>query len=611
MKIKLQSIWLAVKAANARLQKEDPLQKYWEVLGTLCNGLSHIDFVPRLTGLIRARDIKGVVDYADWLVDQTYSTATQHFVANQLAALIRKYPFPDGSGFDPEGEALRKFRKSEAMCHRINQRFAARLKRVGKAWPYESQLNIMRRFIAYTIGCEVPFGKVWELCGFGPGATTDVTGDATNVARKLHATTQSVTPKALHYAYAAAMSHAQVRESFLPDHGGFSSGSPLMDAKAFMRRVSVVLHNKLAFVLKTVKIRRIIAKEPTWNGYLQTGVGRLFQRYLLRVGIDIRAQEPNQRMAREGSLMDHEDTFCTIDLSAASDSIATEVVREVLPPDWFAFLDALRSPQYEVEGVVSPFHKFCSMGNGFCFPLETLLFTAACVAVGAGRPGVDFRVYGDDIVIRRSKFDALVDLLHYLGFAVNRSKTFKTGPFRESCGADFFNGKDVRPYTLDHPLDSIEGLFKFLNLSRRSELTSLFFQDVRPVVLGYIPESLRLYRPYKGEPDSGIDSTGDEHLYCPTCIPTRVAGTWQYAELRHTPMADRLEGLDEVAQRTALVYAALSGSASARPFASRHRTTTKVRLRTHCGASSTWLPRPWGVGRPTAIETGSPPQAES
>lgn len=602
MKIKLQSIWLAVKAANARLQKEDPLQKFWEVLGTLCNGLLHIDFVPRLSGLIRARDIKGCVDYADWLVEQSYTTATEHFVANQLASLIRKYPFPDGSGFDPEGEALRKFRKAEAKCHRINQRFAARRRRVGKAWPFESLLHAMRRFIAYTIGDEVPLAKIWDECGFGPGATLDVTGDATNTARKIHADVWSVTPKALHYAYASVLRHAQLREAILPEHGGFSSGSPDTDWKRFVAKVSVVLHNKLAFVLKTVKIRRIIAKEPTLNGYLQTGVGRFWRVLLKRIGIDIGQQEPNQRMAREGSLEDSEDSFCTIDLSAASDSIATEVVRELLPPDWFAFLDALRSPQYEVEGVVSPFHKFCSMGNGFCFPLETLLFTAACVAVGAGRPGLDFRVYGDDIVIRRSKFDPLVDLLHYLGFTVNRLKTFKEGPFRESCGADYFRGKDVRPYTLDHAFDSVESIYKFLNLSRRNALTSVFFEDVRPIVLGYIPSTLHLYRPYKGEADSGIDSTGDEHLYCQTCMPTRCPGTWQYVELRHTPMADRLEGLDEVERATALVYAALSGSASARPFACRHRTTTKVRLRTHCGAESTWLPRPWGVGRPTVDE---------
>lgn len=523
-----------------------------------------------------------------------YEDATEHFVANQFSLLIKKYPFDAGlHKNDPEKNAYKKFVHSEHKCKRMNQLFRAARRRTGRAVPFYSDFSRMRNFISYIIGEEPSLSEVWSKCGFGPGASLGVHGNATNVARKLLATDWSVSSGAYEYAFAAIMSHAQFREFVVPEHGGFSSGrSNLEPERAFYKaRTRMVVHNNITFVPKTAKTYRSIAVEPLLNGYVQKGIDESLRLRLKRIGLDLSDQEPNRQMAREGSF-DDEDAFCTIDLSAASDSISTELCRELLPYEWFYLLDSTRSRNYSYGGVVKPFHKFCSMGNGFCFPLQTLLFAAACHAVGAGRPGIDFRVYGDDIIVRKQYFEPVMAVLRHMGFSANRDKTFNQGLFRESCGADWFGGEDVRPFTLDYALDSIQSVYKFLNLTQRSPRTAMFFEGIRPFVLRMMPESLRFFRPYKGNADSGIDSLGDEFLSSPHCSYSRTRQRWSWKEIQTSPVHDKLWAEDAGKHGSAvLVFGALSGSASTGPFSLRNITHTKVRVISHSGATSQWLPR--------------------
>jgi hypothetical protein len=84
------------------------------------------------------------------------------------------------------------------------------------------------------------------------------------------------------------------------------------------------------------------------------------------------------------------------------------------------------------------------MGNGFTFPLETLIFwslAAACCPQDS-----DATAYGDDLIVPTECYPLLVEVLVALGFVVNLTKSYHTGPFRESCGKDYFRGTDVRPY---------------------------------------------------------------------------------------------------------------------------------------------------------------------
>jgi hypothetical protein len=132
----------------------------------------------------------------------------------------------------------------------------------------------------------------------------------------------------------------------------------------------------------------------------------------------------------------------TIDLKAASDTLALNTCAWLFPADWYRFLLDVRSPYYTLEGHIRPFHKLSSMGNGTTFGVETLIFTACVKAVGSKR----YAVYGDDIIIESELAPKLIRLLRFLGFSVNPDKSFLTGPFRESCGVNYLGNKDITPF---------------------------------------------------------------------------------------------------------------------------------------------------------------------
>jgi len=386
----------------------------------------------------------------------------------------------------------------------------------------------MRSFITYVLGGELPLDSILANVGFGPGASLGVSGRATNAMRKLMANELTVSPRAATYLAAAVSRNLWLRRKFSPDLDGHSSGLPDFWFKAINQTASYVRYNKIAFVPKTAKVLRTIAIEPSGNSLLQKGADLVMRQRLLRVGIDLSCQKRNQEFARLGSLSTGQ--IATIDLSSASDSVATEVVRSLFPDAWFAFLNAIRSETYVLNGEHHKYHKFSSMGNGTTFPIETLIFVAACHAVGCGVPGKDFTVYGDDIAIPVGKSRELLRLLRILGFRTNLDKTFVTGPFRESCGEDWFGGVSVRPFVFDYALDSVENIFKFLNQTRDRTLWVDFFEPVRDFVLRLLPVKLRFYRPFKGNVESAITSVGDEHLSC-SYVKYLGMGTYSWTEL--------------------------------------------------------------------------------
>jgi len=143
--------------------------------------------------------------------------------------------------------------------------------------------------------------------------------------------------------------------------------------------------------------------------------------------------------------------------------------------------------------------KFSSMGNAYTFELESLLFwsVAMCCCEHLSVETGSVCVYGDDIVIPVEAYDLLVEVLTHLGLLVNSKKSYKEGPFRESCGADYYRGFDIRPYYLKE-LISVRTLFSMHNWFMRSCELKLAL-----CVLQFIPEHLRLFGP---------DGYGDGHL---------------------------------------------------------------------------------------------------
>lgn len=547
-------------------------ESYQALLDRVCLDHAGQDWATIIPEFLRKNDISGLVTYADSLVEQEHPTANQHLLASQIASLIRKYPFPtDLNPFDPEKKARETFYRFEDNCRRNNERF------VNSFWEntsFGTEFNTMYRFIRYVLGESPDLKSIYDKCYFGPGASVGVHGNATNLKQKI-AADWSVSPSAFLLARSAVLNNWHMVE-LLARHrpAGLACLDPEWIYKRFGERCAIRAYNKIAFVPKTVTTFRSIAVEPLLNGYVQSGIDQFMRGRLRRIGINLSDQSINSEMARKGSLSDGDDSFVTIDLSSASDSISIGLCRNLLPPDWFELLNSVRSSSYMIDNVVTRYQKFCSMGNGFCFPLETLLFTAACVASGCTNAGVDFHVYGDDIVIRKTYATKLISLLLEMGFEVNTKKTYLHGPFRESCGADWYNGVDVRPFILDFELNELSSIFKILNLSKRSRLTTDFFSGTEPFLKGLIPDNLRFWRPLAGPSDTAVTVERDEFMSSPFAKWSRDLQCWEWTELIHRPIKDRDEVRDS---DLSLLMAALRGSDSEAPFVIRRKTRTGVR----------------------------------
>jgi hypothetical protein len=201
--------------------------------------------------------------------------------------------------------------------------------------------------------------------------------------------------------------------------------------------------NRMERVPKNWKTDRTIACEPEGDLPLQLAFDTYAKRRLRRFGIDLSQQFLNQLLARHASVY---DDFVTVDKKAASDTVAYNAVAWLFPWQWYCYLDRLRSPYYRGCFGKGKYHKFSSMGNGSTFAIETLIFAAACHAVGSRH----FCVYGDDVIIESEYYDDYLRLTRFFGFTINTEKTFVQGPFRESCGLDVFRGVDVTPLYLRH-----------------------------------------------------------------------------------------------------------------------------------------------------------------
>jgi len=130
-------------------------------------------------------------------------------------------------------------------------------------------------------------------------------------------------------------------------------------------------------------------------------------------------------------------------------------VYQLMPDDWFELLDLSRSPTTTLpDGSVVTLEKFSSMGNGYTFELESLIFLAIAIYATGGYNGSEVTVYGDDIIIPQSATTRCIDTLNLVGFSVNRSKSFLAGRFFESCGSDWFDNQPVRPFFLRQPPSS-------------------------------------------------------------------------------------------------------------------------------------------------------------
>lgn len=268
-------------------------------------------------------------------------------------------------------------------------------------------------------------------------------------------------------------------------------------------------NSRVTFVRKTRDISRLICTEPSLNMFYQLGFGNILERRLKDAfGIDFALQqERNRSLACRGSI---DGSVATLDLESASDSVSLNLCSWCLPEYVFDILCRLRVPETEVRGRKVTLSMMSTMGNGFTFPLQTILF--CCVVRAAARESGDalgradeslpsWGVFGDDIICPTQIVGRVIRLLELLGFRVNSEKSFSEGPFRESCGGDFYMGVPVRGVYLKS-LRTVQSRYVAINLLNDwSARTGIPL----PRSVGYLVDSVPVLAiPAHEQPDSGI-----------------------------------------------------------------------------------------------------------
>lgn len=465
------------------LEKYDPGESI-DILRDLA--LSHTPFggaLGKVIGkLIRANRFRDICElefnYAD-LSLQGY-TAEQVYHCRQAVAFFQKLENLD-IGIDKREVAFAKFLEAEEACKETNAVFRSVARGRSQFSPRDERLLFAaQRKIARVLGPVPSYEKLGYR--FGKGATT-LTKKRLASVREKFAAGASCSEELLPSAHALLAELPSLCEAW---------GSYSQDEHGFLAQVPVVIHDgKLDFVPKSAKTMRSVVTEPVLNGLFQLAVGDYLFDRLSRAGLNLRDQTRNQILARVGS---ESGALATLDLSSASDTIAKELVYSLLPLDWADFLARGRSGHVAFKGRRITLEKFSSMGNGYTFPLESLIFWALTCSV-CGDETVS--VYGDDIICPFDRAEEVARLLSLCGFTVNKQKSYHTGPFRESCGKDYYRGFDIRPF---YQKDWVSGLTLFTLHNfyvRRGDL------DRAEKVKAFIHPTLRIYGP---------DGYGDGHL---------------------------------------------------------------------------------------------------
>lgn len=304
-------------------------------------------------------------------------------------------------------------------------------------------------------------------------------------------------------------------EKWYPFHEYGSQSFVALCASGAPKMVSHSI-TKCCLVPKDYKGPRLISSESAATQYLQQGQMKSVMRYvdshpLMSRSIKFQDQTWNQRKSQSA----FEDGAVTLDLSNASDTVSAALVWYLLAevPKLRSQLFCTRSQSMRIEGKLIRITAFSPMGSAVCFPVETLVFWALSMASvrfvqfhwgdGSKDPTLPseiemasaIAVFGDDIIVPDYAMATLIGTLEAVGCEVNTSKTCYTTPFRESCGAEWFNNIDVtitrnRRYYYDvskevinYPvLLDLQRKFFLQGLYRTAALCLQWSREIGPVV---------------------------------------------------------------------------------------------------------------------------------
>lgn len=436
-------------------------------------------------------------------------TVQEYAAGALLNSFLKK--FQDGHSSKADANALDKFVASNVQCHDWSLKDDRSLEE-------DLLLGLFKQEI-YRFFNRGPNGHILgsmsailREADVGPGASVGARG--TDFYTKMFSGPLTGTSRSLYAIFASHISGVPfwrtAENQRLDQFGDFN----------------VVRGNRLSFVPKNVDTSRCICTEPLMNMFFQKGVQKLLETRLRQYfGIDLsNQQECNRDLARIGSMAEN---YCTIDLSQASDSVSLHMIRETFPADVVSWLELFRSKEVQLpSGDWMELHMISSMGNAYTFPLETIIFSCIVSAAyqmkdknlmkGYGldckyepEDGVfvqtkrlpNFGVFGDDIIVGEEHYRHTVMLLNLLGFSVNAEKSFSQGPFRESCGGDFFRGYPVRGFYLKSLRSQAS---RYVAINRLNEWSALQGIPLRKTIKRLVKSVRYLPVPLFENDDAGI-----------------------------------------------------------------------------------------------------------
>lgn len=448
-------------------------------------------------------------------------------------------------------ECWSDFLSCERECYLANRRLAKFCDGTWETSPINDQfMTIVKRARSWLLDTLGPVPSMDKLMGrFGPGGTFESELWPRKVRNNLVAYDKlQQTPM---FTLGASGLWSEIDPLFRSAWGDFPDPSAICRGDRF------------SSVAKTAVKRRPIALGPGFNVFLQLAVNDALVPRLSRRGIHVKRKPQSNHYIRtdatnEGQMLHRKlarissctNDSATVDLSSASDLNAYKLIQLLLDwnseGDWFALLCKLRSPVIRFEDRWLKLEKFSAMGNGFTFPLETLVFCALLHGVGC-RIGEDTYVYGDDMIIPRDRVGDALAVLKFVGHRPNLKKTYTDGYFRESCGGDFLKGQDVRPYFLKKEPSNATNWISVANaLWRRSiEWQMPELAAVRNACLDNIPTSIRGCR--------GPEALGDlvvwdhpERWNFATRASCRYFRVWRPVVTRITPRAAVRKARDSI-----------------------------------------------------------------
>lgn len=450
----------------------------------------------------------------------TYAPSVSNFLIDELIRKIR--PF-QANGTDASLRACyESWIASEQQCKNTNERFLAEDFNSAEM----AILKIARKLVKRVLG-SLDIDEIFEYSGPGPGSSFGSTRNKTGQYYKyldkenFHITWrgEKFLPGLIWGDDLWVRALGQTNRSSLSEYLEWSS-----------LNIRIIPGNRLTTVPKTSKTDRPISIEPGLLLMLQKGAGSAIRRKLRRAGIDLDHQAEYHGEAVKLFWSE----IATVDLSSASDTISEALVEALLPGNWFQFLDDIRSPATRLpHGVWYRTQKFSSMGNGFTFELETLIFWAisSAVVIANRKRGLKqlsseslrhanfhrlhVSVFGDDIICHKSDFEQICRWLQTFGFTVNSSKSFSgERAFKESCGVNTLYGYRLPVFNLKR-LDTWMDVFVLVNSLLRQVLHlrkiglyryAFQVEGLRSEVLRLIPDKFRLVGPRTEIMDSYIHS---------------------------------------------------------------------------------------------------------